>query len=204
MSNAKRRREQARKKKRSTTLLVLGAAAGILGLLFLGALVIGSGGGAKALPAAPAWEASTLAGEQVSSESLKGDVYAVDFFYTWCPRCAAQYPAKTTLVNRFADRDDFHFFSVNSDPSETRDTIGKYVADHGSTWPYIKDESGLLAKFRADSRPYIVFVDRDGNIAKTFRTITPANELIATAQELLDKPSASSAPSQPAGNTTST
>ncbi|MGH2625662.1 MAG: TlpA family protein disulfide reductase, partial [Anaerolineales bacterium] len=202
MSNAKRRREQDRKNKRSNTLLVLGGGAGVLVLLFLGSLVIGSGGGARALSPAPTWQATTLEGEQVSGESLKGDVYAVDFFYTWCPKCAAQYPHKATLVNRFSDRDDFRFFSINSDPSESRGTLARYVADHGSTWPYIKDESGLLAKFLADSRPYIVFVDRDGNIAKTIRTVTPASELIAIAQELLDKPSAASAPSQPAGNTT--
>lgn len=159
--------------------------AGIVG----GYLALAGGGDASAGPRpAPQWRATSIDGESFSSQSLAGDVYAVDFFFTWCQICRAQLPHKQALVERFADNPDFHFVSFSADPSDSAGALDQYRSSHGATWPFAQDRDGLYQKFRVDSRPFIVFADRDGNIAKTIRTLTEADKLIRIVEPLLAQP----------------
>lgn len=189
------RREEARAAERKGTLVVVGLGVAIVGGVVLVALL----GGGSAAGAAPDWSAVTIDGERVSGDGLRGDVYVVDFFFTWCPRCAKQFPAKVALVDEFAGREDFHFFSINSDPSESRLTIERYRDSHAATWPFVLDQFGLYEKFDVDSRPFLVFVDRGGNVSKIFRSITPAGDLIREARGLLDEPRPEDVGSAPEG-----
>ena len=179
------RRDRERQQRRTRTAIGLGAT-GIAAVALIGALFYFSPGATASM--VPAWQAVTLDGAAVGDKAWSGDVYAVDFFYTWCPRCAAQYPHKAALVQAMEGRDDFHFISVNSDPSETPASIQAYKDKHGSDWPYVVDDTGLLTKFKANSRPYIAFVARDGRIDEVYRDITPGAVLIEEAERLLAEP----------------
>lgn len=196
----KGRKAQARQSTgKKTTKLVLGSGAAVAAVVVVIILVVSN------LPhtvkAAPSWQATSIDGEKLVGKSWKGDVYAVDFFFTWCPICAQQFPHKKTLVEHFADRKDFHFVSISVDPGDTPAKLDEYRRSHGATWPYVSDKFGLLEAFQPTSRPFIVFVDRDGNIAKTITKITEGSDLIELAQSLLDKPVTPSA-NQTANNTT--
>ena len=182
---AKPKGRKAQQKGKLKTGLVLGTGAGVLAVLIAAMVILA---GTPTVEAAPAWEATTIDGERLASGELRGDVYAVDFFFTWCQICARQYPAKQELVEHFADRPDFHFISISADPTDTPEVLDQYRRSHGASWPFVSDAFGLYQKFEVSGRPFIVFVDRDGNVIDTIRRITPANELIAIAQELLDKP----------------
>lgn len=148
-------------------------------------------GGDDAIKPAPSWEATSIDGKFYSGASLKGDVYAVDFFFTWCPICASQYPHKEALVNHFSERSDFHFLSVSADPSDSPGVLRQYRDSHGATWPFFQDRTGLYQKFGVDSRPFIVFVDRQGMIVKTIRALTESDKLIRIVESLLAEPRAS-------------
>lgn len=172
--------------KKSKTGVILGVGGGALAIVI--AFIVVLGGSASSAKAAPAWEAQSIDGQKISGVGLKGDVYAVDFFFTWCKICAAQFPHKKEMAAHFADRDDFHLISISADPSDTPAKLQQYAQSHGASWTYVSDQYGLYQKFNVNSRPYIVFVDRDGNIQKTITRITPAEELIDIVQGLLDTP----------------
>lgn len=182
-NHAKGRRAQPKKTK---TGVILGVGGGALAIVI--ALIVVLSGSAGSAKAAPAWEAQSIDGQKISGVGLKGDVYAVDFFFTWCKICAAQFPHKKEMAGHFANRDDFHLISISADPSDTPAKLQQYAQSHGATWTYVSDQYGLYQKFNVNSRPYIVFVDRDGNIQKTITRITPADDLIDIVQALLDKP----------------
>lgn len=177
-------RRQARKQRWTVGASVGGGSIAILAVLAF--VLAGSGGGA--VQAAPAWAARSIDGQAFSSESLEGDVYVVDFFFTWCPICAKQLPHKKALVEAFEDRKDFHFISVSADPNDSPSVLNNYRTRNGATWPFVQDSYGLYQKFKVDSRPFLVFVGRDGHIEEIFRSITPARDLITMAQRLLDEP----------------
>lgn len=187
-NNSKGRRAQP---KRTKTGVILGVGGGALAIVI--ALIVVLGGSASSAKAAPAWEAQSIDGQEISGVGLKGDVYAVDFFFTWCKICAAQFPHKKEMAAHFADRDDFHLISISADPSDTPAKLWQYAQNHGATWTYVSDQYGLYQKFNVNSRPYIVFVDRDGNIQKTITRITPAEDLIDIVQALLDAPTTTDA-----------
>ena len=182
-THPKGRRAQPKKTK---TGMILGIGGGALAVVI--ALIVVLGGSAPTAKAAPTWEAQSIDGQKISGVGLKGDVYALDYFFTWCPICAKQYPHKAALVSALADRPDFHFISVSADPSDTPVKLQQYKESHGATWTFVSDQYGLYQKFNVNSRPYIVFVDRDGNIQKTITRITDAKDLIAIAEGLLDAP----------------
>lgn len=189
-----------------------------VGMVVVAGLVFGyfafapEGASSGGLRPAPLWQATSIDGDPYSSRRLNGDVYAVDFFFTWCQICRAQLPHKKALVERFQDRPDFHFLSVSADPSDSREALDEYRRSHGATWAFAQDRDGLYQKFGVDSRPFIIFVDREGNIVKTIRTLTEADKLIRIVEPLLAQPpsmepNASATPtsspsSSPPGNTT--
>lgn len=184
-----------------------------MGGLVGGYLVFAQGGDASGpRRPAPEWQATSIDGDAFSSTSLRGDVYAVDFFFTWCQICKAQLPHKKALVERFQDDPDFHFLSVSADPSDSRAALDEYRTAQGALWPFAQDRDGLYQKFRADSRPFIVFVDRNGDIVQTIRTLTEADKLIRIVEPLLAQPAANDtttpsmteAPTSPAASNTTT
>lgn len=201
------RKQQRRRRLVQATIGIL-----IVAGLVLGYFAFARGGGDGGPRPAPVWQATSIDGENFSSQGLKGDVYAVDFFFTWCPICRAQLPHKNTLVKQFQENPDFHFLSVSADPSDSREALDEYRRSHGASWAFAQDRDGLYQKFGVDSRPFIVFVDRDGNVAKTIRTLTEGDKLIRIVEPLLARPpstegnataSSSSSPSpSPTGSAT--
>lgn len=170
------------KQRRQRTYLGAGAVAVVAVIVGL-VLVNGLGGDAQA---APAWVATTTDGEKLGSDALRGEVYALDFFFLTCGICEIQLPENRKMVEALAARDDFTFISITADPSDTTPLIEKHRDEENATWPHVRDTSGLYTKFEVRGNPNIVFVDRDGNIALTIMELAKGEYLLEQAQRLLD------------------
>lgn len=62
----------------------------------------------------PAWTLKDTNGQSVSSESLKGKVYVLDFWASWCVPCKASLPGMKMAVEHFKNDPDVRFYFVDT------------------------------------------------------------------------------------------
>lgn len=108
-----------------------------------------------------------------SEESLRGRIYLIDFWGTWCAPCIAEMPELHEAFTTFKDR-GFTILSLSCDESPER------VADFRSgRWPmpwlhgflsecyHDRHRNQLVRSFEVVGFPSHVLVDRDGTIVQT-------------------------------------
>jgi thiol-disulfide isomerase/thioredoxin len=88
----------------------------------------------------PTFDLTTLDHKQVSSRSLAGKTYVVNFWNSWCIPCEQEQPALKTFYASHRNEPDFAMVGIvrDDDPRSIRD----YVAGNSITWPVAFDPSG--------------------------------------------------------------
>jgi thiol-disulfide isomerase/thioredoxin len=125
--------------------------------------------GAQALDESPAvgnhaapFSLTSMDGSQVSSSDLKGSVFVLDFWATWCPPCVASLPKLDDLNQNLKDP-DLKIFAVNE--GEDKDTVRKFLDSKKITLPVLLDSDSKVGDlYGAQAIPYLVIVGRDGKI----------------------------------------
>ncbi len=122
------------------------------------------------------------AGTTISDVSLRGQVYLLDVWATWCPDCLVEFPAMRTLQRRFGPR-GLTILSVSVD--EVQATADQFRRSREPMpWRHAwagADPAGPLAAFEVQWLPTTILVGRDGRIL----AVAPALEAPAFAA-LLD------------------
>jgi len=132
----------------------------------------------------PTWDGNTL-----RSTSLKGKVVVLDFFQTWCPDCQKSAVELEKLYKKYKDQ-GLIVVGISHDREKSA-VVAPYVKQYNLTYPvllgdisvalnYIPGMSPQTPKF---SIPYIVLIDREGNIAGRFQQ---GHEKEATDPNLLE------------------
>jgi thiol-disulfide isomerase/thioredoxin len=118
-------------------------------------------------------------GTTVSIPSWKGNPVLVEFMDLDCPYCQQEAPLLITLFTstayNFTTR-GVKFVSVDMNFEETADTAtrinnARYTDTtspfYGSTWPYVIDADGKVARsYGASQTPTIFILDKNGNVYK--------------------------------------
>jgi thiol-disulfide isomerase/thioredoxin len=114
---------------------------------------------------APAFSLPGLDGQQVSSKSLKGSVYVLDFWATWCGPCVASLPHLDGVCKDFKGQ-GVKFFAVNL--QEDKDTVQKFINDSKLSIPVLMDSDGsVLTRYNPElGIPFTVVVGKDGSVLK--------------------------------------
>jgi peroxiredoxin len=135
---------------------------------------------------APDFRLLNLDGGEVSNHKLKGDVYVLDFWATWCVPCQMSLPELDKIYQEHA-RDGLKAFAVNG--GEDPGTVRQFVAKTGLTIPILLDSEGTVsAAFGADAIPETVIVGRDGKIQKVFIGIGNEQAIEDTVTAALRQP----------------
>lgn len=140
------------------------------------------------LPQSDDFSFTTLEGDKISRDGLRGDVVLLDFWGSWCPPCRMSVPMLADLHERFAGK-SFRLVGISSDDSER--TWREFIADHHMNWPeYIDLDGRMQAIFEISAFPTFVVLDREGGIQ--FRQSglggNTQNELEAAIRGALLKP----------------
>jgi peroxiredoxin len=110
--------------------------------------------------AAPAFSGASLDARRLALADLRGRVVVVNFWASWCRECRPEMPALEGLHRRFGAQG---LAVVGINAGETRDTVRRYAADLGLSFPLVLDPSGSInATYGVIGLPTTFLVARDG------------------------------------------
>jgi len=141
------------------------------------------GAGIQGSPA-PAFTLPDLNGQQVSLESLRGKVVAVNFWATWCPPCKAEIPDFAAVYSAAAGK-CLEFLGV-AEESGTREEIETAARTLGINYPVLVDDDGAVGEaFRIPGYPRTYLIDVNGQVRKVFEGVVSREQLEGALAPLL-------------------
>lgn len=128
--------------------------------------------------AMPTWRMLDASGKLISSEQLKGKVYVLDFWASWCVPCKASFPGMKMAIDHYKDDKDVSFFFIDTQEYGTNyeERAVKYLKDNNFPFNLLFDDrktgnkandvyaNMLMSKYSLSGIPLKVVVDKKGNI----------------------------------------
>lgn len=118
--------------------------------------------------AAPNVTFTTLSGENVTMESLRGKVVMVNFWATSCTTCIKEMPEMVATYNKYKEKGlDFVAVAMSYDPPNY---VVNYAETRNLPFKVALDLKGELAKSFDDVQltPTTYVIDKDGHIIKRY------------------------------------
>ncbi len=115
----------------------------------------------------PAVTVADLDGKPVDLGTIIGKrPVLLEFWATWCPRCAALLPKMEAARSRFGDQVDFVAIAVAV--GQTPAAVKRHLARHPIPFRFLWDSDGNAVRaFQAPATSFVVVLDRDGTVAYT-------------------------------------
>ena len=108
---------------------------------------------------------TSVMGEDIDVQKLRGKVVLVDFWATWCAPCRAALPELKTVYRELQPK-GLEIVGISLD--ENKEKLLKFVAQQGMTWQQYFDGRGWENKFAREfeitSIPAMWLFDRKGNL----------------------------------------
>jgi thiol-disulfide isomerase/thioredoxin len=125
----------------------------------------------------PAYEATSLDGEQASLASLRGSAVLLNVWATWCAPCRQEIPFLAELHAAEAGN-GLRVIGVSIDAAEDRDKVLQFAPELGITYDiWLDPEERIGAVMRYSGVPASMLIDREGVVrwkhAGVIRATTP-------------------------------
>ncbi len=105
-------------------------------------------------------ELKDLNGTVYTLESLKGKVIVLNFWFTQCKPCVAEFPDLNELKSKF-DREKVVFFAVSWNDTAT---INSFMKNRQLDYTIIPKGNKVIDYFKIPHYPYNVIIDQNGTI----------------------------------------
>ncbi len=116
----------------------------------------------QAKPATENFSVRDEAGRVINTADLKGKVVFMNFWASWCPPCRAEFPSIQKFYDRYKDREDVVFLTVNLDDQAAAGR--KYLDKQNYSLPLLVPASEIPQAFYTGSLPTTVVLDKNGAI----------------------------------------
>ena len=114
---------------------------------------------------APDVSGTSLAGQSVDLESLRGRFVVLNFFATWCGPCRVEHPDIVTFSEQNTGPTDPAVLAIAYDQSDLN-AAKSFFAQNGGSWPVLPDEKGHISiDYGVRGLPETYIIDPSGNIA---------------------------------------
>lgn len=127
--------------------------------------------------AAPDFTLSTLKGETLSLDALRGSPVIVNFWATWCVPCRIEMPALQSLYDDYADS-GLHVLAINL--GEPRAAVVQWAESFELTFDILLDpDGGTAVSYGMRAPPATFVIAPDGRIVRVFYGPVTAGQLRA-------------------------
>jgi peroxiredoxin len=110
---------------------------------------------------APDFSFTSLQGEYISLEELRGKVVVIDFWGTWCPPCVESVPELRNMYKRHSKDGSFVLLGISSDGDE--DAWREFTEKNKMVWPQYRDEDRRIQRaFGVRAFPTYIVIDHEG------------------------------------------
>jgi thiol-disulfide isomerase/thioredoxin len=117
-------------------------------------------------PFAEEFSFTSLGGEFIRLEDMRGKTILVDFWGMWCPPCRAATPQLVRLQQKYAD-EAFVLIGISSDPASKQEELLDYVDENEMAWPqYLDTRRSIHRAYQIEVFPTYIVVDGEGVIVK--------------------------------------
>lgn len=113
---------------------------------------------------------TSLDGKALTLAELKGDVVILDFWATWCQPCRIQHPLYEKVKERFKNRHDVVFLSIDTDEDHSK--VAPFL-DQQKWSKTVYFEDGLQRLLQVTSIPTTVLFDKQGHVASRMNGFLP-------------------------------
>ena len=113
---------------------------------------------------APAYAATTMAGDSASLAGLRGKVVLLNVWATWCHPCRAEIPALQKIHERHAAQ-GLALVGVSVDDETDREAVRDFAREYGMTYAvWLDPEERVTSLFRTLGVPSTFLIGRDGKV----------------------------------------
>lgn len=110
---------------------------------------------------APDFSFTSLEGEKIALEELRGKVVVLDFWATWCGPCVESVPSLRNLHKKFSKEQSFVLIGISSDGDE--DIWREFTSKNKMIWPQYRDRDRRIQRaYRVRAFPTYVVIDHEG------------------------------------------
>ena len=110
---------------------------------------------------APEFAFTSLQGEYISIDELKGKVVVLDFWGTWCGPCVASVPELRNLYKRYSKEPSFVLIGISSDFDEG--VWRQFTEKNQMVWPQYRDKDRKIQNaFNIRAYPTYIVIDHEG------------------------------------------
>lgn len=110
---------------------------------------------------APDFSFTSLEGEHITLEDLRGKVVLLDFWGTWCPPCVESVPELRNLYKRYSKEGTFMIIGISSDSDE--EEWREFTVKNKMVWPQYRDKDRRIQRaFGIHAFPTYILIDHEG------------------------------------------
>lgn len=110
---------------------------------------------------APEFSFTSLQGEYIALEDLKGKVVVLDFWGTWCRPCVDSVPSLRSMHKKYSKEPSFVLIGISSDSDE--ETWKQFTEENKMVWPQYRDKDRKIHRaFGIRAFPTYVVIDHEG------------------------------------------
>jgi len=110
---------------------------------------------------APDFSFTSLEGEHITLDDLRGKVVLLDFWGTWCPPCVESVPELRNLYKRYSKEGTFMILGISSDSDE--EEWREFTVKNKMVWPQYRDKDRRIQRaFGIRAYPTYILIDHEG------------------------------------------
>ncbi|WP_069677453.1 TlpA family protein disulfide reductase [Formosa sp. Hel1_33_131] len=109
---------------------------------------------------APNFKMTDLNGNEISSETTKGKVVVLNFWFVSCKPCIAEIPELNEVYKTYKNNTEVVFASITFDEKEK---VVTFLEKYPLQYPVVSDAKEICTLFNTSSYPTNIVIDKNGN-----------------------------------------